>query len=55
MVYELINDLKVKFISEIYSVDDDCCVDLEGVFSGWNFDLKVVFNSEIIVDGIDLE
>ena len=55
MVYEPTNDLKVKFISEIYSADDDCCADLEGVSSGRNPDSKAAPNSETIADGIDLE
>ena len=55
VVYEPTNDLKVKFISEIYSADDDCCADLEGVSSGRNPDSKAAPNSETIADGIDLE
>lgn len=50
--YEFVDDLMVKFISEFYSVDDDCCVDLEGLLSGCNFDLEVVLNSDGIVDGV---
>ena len=52
VLYEPADDLTVKFISEFYSADDDCCADLEGLPSGRNPDSEAAPNSDGIVDGV---
>ncbi|KAF7774574.1 iron complex outermembrane recepter protein [Pseudoalteromonas marina] len=50
--YEPTDDLNVKFITEYYNADDDCCADLEALPSGRNPDSKAAPNSNGIVDGV---
>ncbi len=50
--YDPTDDLSVKLIGEVYTADDDCCADLEGLPSGRNPDSPSAPNSNGIVNGV---
>lgn len=50
--YDPTDDLSVKLIAEVYTADDDCCADLEGLPSGRNPDSAAAPNSDGIVNGV---
>lgn len=52
VLYEPADDLSIKFISEFYSADDDCCADLEGLPSNRNPDSEALPNSNGVVDNV---